>query len=105
MGIKSLKKIRIDNRETDQLQENINQFGNQFLNKNIIDGLPLTNVVLTAGSVNEINHKLGRKIQGWIITRKKANSVIWDTQDSNTRSDRTLLLNVSANVTVDLWIF
>ena len=69
-------------------------------NKNLI----LTNVSLAIGS-NTINHKLGRKLQGWKIVRQRASSVIYDLQDSNQRPELTLVLQASAAVVVDIEVF
>ena len=72
--------------------------------KEILDGISLKNVSLLTGA-NTINHTLGRKPLGYFIVRKRAQSDIWDTQDSNPNQAITLILNCSANVTVDLWIY
>lgn len=64
----------------------------------------LTEVALAAGS-NTINHKLQRKLQGWIIIRKRADAAIYDTQDQNVTPQNTLLLTSDVDVTVDLLVF
>lgn len=66
--------------------------------------LILKNVALTTGA-NTINHKLGRKLQGWSIIRIRSAATIYDTQDSNQSPDLTLTLNASANVNVDIEVF
>jgi hypothetical protein len=105
MPIRNINKVRSVNREINQVQENVDQFAKQFTDKEFLDSLLIKNITLTAGSVNELNHTLGRELQGWIPVRVRADSRIWDTQDSNTRSTLTLLLNVSATVTIDLLVF
>lgn len=77
---------------------------NPVLNNPISSGLILKNVVLASGD-NTINHTLGRKLQGWIITRCRASATVYDKQDSNTFPQLTLVLNASAGVTVDLYVF
>lgn len=68
-------------------------------------GVLLKSVVLASGA-NIINHKLGRKLQGWIPVRfHGAWAQIYDTQDTNTMSDLTLNLVASGAVTVDLLVF
>lgn len=67
-------------------------------------GSLLKSVNLAIGS-NIINHKLGRKLQGWYIVRQRAASSIYDSQDSNQMSNLTLVLNSSAAVTVDIYVF
>lgn len=64
----------------------------------------LKNVVLKAGT-NVINHKLGKKLQGWFTTRVRAASTLYDQQDTNPMPDLTLTLVASADVTVDLVVY
>ena len=67
-------------------------------------GSILQNVSLSTGS-NTINHKLGRKLQGWWLVRKRAAASVYDTQDSNQMPSLTLLLTSSADVVVDIFVF
>lgn len=71
----------------------------------IIDGVSLRNVSLVAGQDNFVNHKLNRKLRGWIVTRVRGNSVLWDLQDDNDAPTRTLNLRCSQDVIIDLWVF
>ena len=88
------------NRQLGAIIDNLNQLvGSPLLNNNI-----LTSVSLASGS-NTINHKLNRKLQGWMIVRQRASASIYDTQDSNTDPNNTLVLVSSAAVTVDLLVF
>lgn len=64
----------------------------------------LSSVQLQIGS-NVINHKLGRKLQGWSVVRKRAAADVYDTQDSNPTPALTLTLTSSAVVVVDLLVF
>lgn len=64
----------------------------------------LQSVSLVTGS-NVVNHKLGRKLQGWTIIRQRAAASIYDTQDSNQMPQLTLQLVASAPVVVDLEVF
>lgn len=64
----------------------------------------LQNVVLVSGA-NSINHKLGRKLQGWVMVRVRASATFYDTQDSNQTPELTLSLNSSGAVTVDIYVF
>jgi hypothetical protein len=70
----------------------------------LVRTLLLTNQVLTPGA-NSINHGLNRTLVGWILTRVRAASTIYDTQDTNTTPKMTLDLNSSAAVTVDIYVF
>lgn len=64
----------------------------------------LQNVSLVTGT-NVINHKLGKPLQGWYTTRKRASSDIYDNQDSNQTPQLTLVLIASAPVVIDLAVF
>lgn len=68
------------------------------------DSLILKGVVLATGT-NVVNHKLGRKLQGWTLVRQRAAGSVYDTQDSNSTPALTLTLTSSAAMTVDLLVF
>lgn len=69
-----------------------------------VNNLILQNVSLIAGT-NVIDHKLGRKLQGWATSRVRANATIYDQQDTNQTPQLTLVLVASAPVVVDLVVF
>jgi hypothetical protein len=78
---------------------------NPVLENVIVKGLLLEGVPLVAGD-NFINHRLGRKLQGWYITRMRSvASAIYDTQDGNPRPALVLQLNASVAVVVDIYVF
>lgn len=77
---------------------------NPLLKNAVLQGILLKNVSLTTGA-NSVNHKLGRKLQGWMLTRVRAAATIYDTQDANSMPELTLTLNSSANVVVDIYVF
>jgi hypothetical protein len=64
----------------------------------------LSNIQLSTGT-NVINHKLGRKLRGWIPTRIRAAALIFDDQDSNQHPELTLILVSSAPCVIDLEVF
>lgn len=70
----------------------------------LLQGIVLKQVQLTTGA-NVINHRLGRKLQGWLIVRLRAPASINDTQDGNTMPQLTLLLNSSADAVVDIYVY
>ena len=68
-------------------------------------GIILENVILTTGD-NVINHKLGRKLQGWQVVRMQDGFVqLYDKQNSNQMSNLTLVLNSSGTGKVNLFVF
>lgn len=64
----------------------------------------LTGVALINGSTT-INHKLGRKLQGWLIIGLNGAASIYDNQANNSMKDKTLVLVSNAAVTVNLMVF
>jgi hypothetical protein len=77
---------------------------NPFLNAPALQTVLLKDVSLTAGS-NNVNHRLGRKLQGWYFVRKRAAANVHDNQDNNQNPELTLTLVSDASVTVDLVVF
>jgi hypothetical protein len=86
------------------LQSNWATMLNPLLEMPLTQGQILEGVRLVNGA-NAIDHKLGRKLQGWWIVRLRASATVFDTQDSNPTPERNLRLTSSANVTVDLYVF
>lgn len=64
----------------------------------------LQQVQLSVGD-NIVNHKLGRKLQGWSLIRKRGAAEVYDKQDTNRMQDLTLVLNSTASVIVDIEVF
>lgn len=64
-------------------------------------GLILTGIKLIAG-INVINHKLGRLLQGYVITDQDAQSSIYKSQPFN---KLTLTLTSTGACTIRLWVF
>jgi hypothetical protein len=77
---------------------------NPVLGNEIVNGLILENVQLISGT-NTINHKLGRRLQGWYITRQRGAGSFYDQQDTNQMQDLTLILNSSTTVSVNIAVF
>jgi hypothetical protein len=67
----------------------------------LINGQLITNVVIKTGN-NVINHKLGRKQIGYIITDQNAQAQMYRSQPLN---NLTLTLTSDADVTISLWVF
>jgi hypothetical protein len=62
----------------------------------------ITGIVLVANTPQVVNHKLGRKMQGWEIADINANANVWRTQPFNAQ---TITLESSANVTINIRVF
>lgn len=76
----------------------------KLLSNPICNGNLLTGIVLRIGT-NNISHKLGRKIQGWIPVGQNAVASFYDTQTTNSMPQLTLTLVSSAVVTINLYVF
>ena len=88
-----------------QMQVQWAQEINPVLSNPIVNGILLKDQVLAIGS-NAINHKLGRKLQGWIVTRMQGTfSQLYDNQSGNQTPELTLALHSSAVTTVDIYVF
>lgn len=90
--------------ELNKLQTQWGSQLNPLLGSPIVNGILLQGVSLSTGT-NVINHKLGRNLVGWIITRRRANATVYDTQDTNQTPQLTLQLTASGAVVVDLYVF
>lgn len=100
----SIAKVQTQDRNVNQLQQNVTQAVNPVLKNPIVFGTILTNVQLTAGT-NTISHGLGRTLQGWFEVRKRADASIYDNQDSNGSPAQTLILVSDVAVSINLYVF
>lgn len=102
--VSTLPQFQTDDKDVGLLQNTWAALLNVMLGNPSLQCNILSKVVLTTGD-NKINHLLGRKLIGWRIVRQRASATIYDKQDSNQSPNLTLVLNSSANVTVDLEVF
>lgn len=100
----SLPKFKSDDQSLSLMQTAWATELDPVLRNPLTSGNLLKSVELVTGS-NSVNHKLGRKLQGWLVIRKRAISEIYDAQDTCPTPALTLQLVSSANVTVDLYCF
>lgn len=75
-----------------------------FLNAPIAQGVLLEDVELING-VTVVNHRLGRKLRGWIIVGIDGVAAIYDNQATNQMPQLTLSLTSNAAVTCNIWVF
>lgn len=87
-----------------QLQYNIAQVVEPLTEQPLAYGNLIRSVVLAVGD-NSVNHLLGQMLTGWIITRQRGSADIYDNQSNNSSAATTLILNSSAAVTVDIYVF
>ena len=100
----SLPSFKSDDLSFSLLQTKWATLINPVIDNPLVNGQILPSVSLVTGA-NVINHRLGRKLQGWFLTRVRGAVTIYDTQDSNTMPALTLDLNSSADVVVDIYVF
>lgn len=96
--------FRVEDRETQRFLDQLLAGLNQLNELRILQGQLVEGIDLVSGD-NDVEHKLGRALVGWIITRKSAAVDIYDKQDDNNAPGQNLILNASGAVTVDLWVF
>ncbi len=92
------------NEEVTRLQTHIRTTLNPLLELPISDGLLHTYLSIET-SDTVIDHKLGRQYEGFIITRLKSNSVIFESSSTNDTPDRIIILKASATATADIYFF
>lgn len=105
MSIKDLKKIKGTTPELSRLQSNLENWVASVQQSGLNNGVLLQSISLSTGGTNAVEHKLGRAPSGWILVRKRSTADVWDSQDTNIFKTKSLALECSANVIVDLWVF
>ncbi len=93
-----------DDRVVSMLQTRWSALISPFLESKVIQGQQLNDITLVSGD-NTINHKLSRKLQGYMVVLKSAASDIYDKQATNTMTDKTLVLNASSPCVISLWVY
>lgn len=91
-------------RPTQMMQNTWASILNPLLANPLSDGLLLKDVPLVSGTTI-VNHRLARKLQGWIIVGINAAATIYDNQAANSTKDLTLSLTSNAACTVTLFVF
>ena len=99
-----VSKIQHDDIRINLIQDRILEALNNVLALPIIDSDLIQGIAVVSGA-NTINHKLGRKLRGWIPTRNSASITLYDTQATNPLPDKTLQLVASGSATIDLMVF
>jgi|ERR1700677_2378928 len=96
--------LNTDDQSLQLIQQNLVRCLTPVFNTPTMGGNLLTGQALASGT-NTINHGLGRKLNGWIIVRQRAQASIWDAQDSNKSPNLTLVLFVDNPVNCDIYVF
>lgn len=100
----SLPIFKSDSQEMTLMQTQWAQQLNGLLSNPLSNGMLLKEISLSTGN-NAVNHKLGRKLQGWVLTRQRALAQIYDAQDTNSMPQLTLSLISDVPTVVDIYVF
>lgn len=100
MAFRSFKKLGQKDYLASKLQDNSEQFNNQFRAVPFLNGVRLTDIVVTTSTIS-VEHKLGREPLGYLILKQNADARVWYTSIN----ELFLVLDSSATVTIDLWVF
>ena len=90
--------------EVTRLQSHLKTVLNPLLELPISDGV-LSKDLTVNTTDTLIEHKLGRKPEGFLITRLKSNSVIYESATANDEAARLIILIASAAATADIYFF
>lgn len=96
----SFARVQTESREFNQLQLNLATTLQPILTNPLFNNQILRGVVLASGA-NTIYHLLDREPQGFIITDINAAAHVYRTA----KTDKTITLQASAAVTVDIYLF
>lgn len=69
----------------------------------LVQGRLLTTSLVNGTTI--VNHKLGRKLQGWFIVGINGIASIYDNQATNQTPQLTLSLTSNAAVSCSIWVF
>ena len=91
--------------DTVNLQDNIVSAIDSITATPFLGGVMLDGIVLYAGKLNEISHKLGKVPGGWFLLDKNAQADVWRDPPTNNNASIKLNLRTSADVTVRIWVY
>ncbi len=112
--IDAFKKITAQNGDQDvsrllnTVQFNVEKMLAPLARTVILDGLLLENVTVRSTGINSIEHKLGRKVRGYILVSTSTPTSLYDYLNNTTydsQKDLYLLLSSTADCVVNLWVF
>lgn len=99
MGLVTL--FKSGDQSFDLFQSRLKAEVDPVLSNLLIQGSQLPNISITSG-VNVINHKLGRRQLGWVVTDINAAISIFRSQPFN---DKTLTLTSNGACQLSLWVY
>ena len=90
--------------EVTRLQSHLKTVLNPLLELPISDGVLIKDLTVNTTDTL-IEHKLGRKPEGFLITGLKSNSVIYESATANDEAASLIILIASATATADIYFF
>jgi len=100
-----LPQFNTDIQELTQMQNTWASALNPIISLPLNSSVQLNNINVVAGD-NSINHLLGRKLIGWSVIRMQNGFVqLYDKQNTNLMSNKTLILNSSGTGLISLLVF
>jgi hypothetical protein len=87
-----------------RMQSNVGQAVDTMLKSPLVEGRLIENVALTTAAIN-VEHKLGRKLQGYMVVQQNAGFIVFDAIVATTDTALYLPLKATGVCTVSLWVF
>lgn len=100
MRVKAFSKVLGGDESLTKIQQNIERVLAPILRIVLLDGRLVEDVELAAGT-NRVEHKLGRKVRGFLNCGQSNASTLY----VSAKDDKHLTLVASGSVTVTLWVF
>ena len=96
--------IQTTDEATNRLQKNIHTALRPLLQLPFADGVHKTDQAIGTGDTI-VDHGLGRRYVGYIITKQNADTSIFVSTTANSFEDRQIILKAGASVTADIFFF
>lgn len=104
MVLDKFQRIHTDDYELKTVQGNVGKTLDLLTTGPLSGGLLLTGVALASGDTN-VEHRLGREPQGYLVVKRSGAADIYDKEVAKNLKSTLLKLNSSAAITVSLYIF
>lgn len=100
------KKTITENFELQKVQDEVAKTFRELQAKEFISGVFVDGQALNGSSVDTVvNHGLGRRYRGFVITKVNGAAAVWESATSNPRKELQLILKSNAAVTADIYVF
>ena len=93
-----------DNQEVTRVQSHIQKTFAPLLELPFADGVLRSDLSIGTADT-EIEHKLGRAYEGWLMVGLKTNSVVYESATANTNKSSVIILKASTSATANIFFF